>query len=362
MTETTIRAVEQIIERWAPPDTALAGDAVGHQVGARDRIVHAVAVALDASPSQVERAAKEGCGLFVSHHPLIYRALARVDPSEPVGRSVSLLCRHEMALYVAHTNWDVAPGGVNDALASVLGLQEVQPFAAHGARRFIKFVTFVPRADVQRVLDALSDAGAGEIGLYRRCAFFHPGTGTFEPLPGADPAIGEVGRREEVDEYRLETIAPEAFERDLVRALRASHPYEEPAFDILPVRSGPEVYLGRVGELPAPHTPSEFLASVSQRLGCTARWLAAPKEHVTRVAVVGGSGGDLVAHAIAAEADVLLTGEIRHHQIVEAEWRGLGIVDATHAATEQPGVQALADRLESHFAGRMRVLCLPPLA
>ncbi|MEP0767620.1 MAG: Nif3-like dinuclear metal center hexameric protein [Fimbriimonadia bacterium] len=360
MAEVTIREVEQIIGRWAPLDTAVPGDPVGHQVGDRDRVLQAVAVALDASPTQVERAANEGCELLVSHHPLIYRPLSRIDPSDPVGRSVSLLCRHEMALYVAHTNWDVAPGGVNDALASAIGLQNVHSFAAHGARRFIKFVTFVPRPDVQRVLDALSIAGAGQIGLYRRCAFFHLGTGTFEPLPGANPAIGEVGMREEVEEYRLETVAPEAVEGELVRALRASHPYEEPAFDILPVRSGPETFLGRIGDLPAPQTPTEFLASVSQRLTCTPRWLGAAKERVGRIAVVGGSGGDFVGEAAAAGADALLTGELRHHQIVEAYERGLGIVDATHAATEQPGVEALAKRLESHFAGRVRVQCFSP--
>lgn len=360
MAEVTIRDVEQVIERWAPPDTAMPGDPVGHQVGERDRTVHAVAVALDASPTQVQRAASEGCGLLVSHHPLIYRPLSRVDPSDPVGRSVSLLCRNEIALYVAHTNWDMAPGGVNDALAAVLDLRNLQPFAPQGARRFVKFVTFVPRADVQRVLDALSLAGAGEIGLYRRCAFFHPGTGTFEPLPGAKPAIGEVGTREEVEEYRLETVAPEANVRELVRALRESHPYEEPAFDILSVRSGPELFLGRVGDLPSPQKPEAFVALVGQRLGCTARWLGAAKERVGRVAVVGGSGGDLVAEAAAAGADALLTGELRHHQLIEAYERGLGIVDATHAATEQPGVEALARRVESHFAGRVRVHCLAP--
>ena len=357
MSETTVRQVEETIERWAPLDTSVPGDPVGHQVGDRDQVVNGVAVTLDASPTQVQRAASEGCNLLVSHHPLIYRPLVRIDPSDPVGRSIALLCRHEIALYVAHTNWDVATGGVNDALAEALDLRNVRPFAAQGARRFIKFVTFVPRADVQHVLDALSMAGAGEIGLYRRCAFFHAGTGTFEPLPGANPAIGEVGTREEVEEYRLETVAPEAVERELVRALRESHPYEEPAFDVLPVRSGPEVFLGRVGDLAAPQTPSDFVASVSQRLGCAARWLGATKERVARIAVVGGSGGDFVSDAVSVGADALLTGEVRHHQIVEAQERGLGIVDATHAATEQPGVEALAKRLESHFAGRVRVLC-----
>jgi hypothetical protein len=95
-----------------------------------------------------------------------------------------------------------------------------------------KLVVFVPPGALEDVRDAVFAAGAGRIGNYERCSWYTRGTGTFRPLPGADPAAGEVGFEERVAELRLETVFPEERQADVVAALRATHPYEEPAFDI----------------------------------------------------------------------------------------------------------------------------------
>jgi hypothetical protein len=95
-----------------------------------------------------------------------------------------------------------------------------------------KLVVFVPESALEPVRDALFEAGAGRIGDYERCSWYTAGTGTFLGGADADPSIGERGREERVPELRLETVFPAERQREVVAALRAAHPYEEPAFDV----------------------------------------------------------------------------------------------------------------------------------
>jgi hypothetical protein len=101
------------------------------------------------------------------------------------------------------------------------------------ARR--KLVVFVPSEALDAVRDAVFAAGAGRIGEYERCSWYTEGTGTFLGGEGANPTIGERGREERVPEVRLETVYPVDREEEVVRALRETHPYEEPAFDLYPL-------------------------------------------------------------------------------------------------------------------------------
>jgi hypothetical protein len=102
-----------------------------------------------------------------------------------------------------------------------------------------KLVVFVPEEALDAVRDALFGAGAGRIGDYERCSWYTAGTGTFFGGESTDPALGERGREERVSELRLETVYPAEREADVVRALRAAHPYEEPAFDLYPLAAPP---------------------------------------------------------------------------------------------------------------------------
>jgi dinuclear metal center YbgI/SA1388 family protein len=272
-----------------------------------------------------------------------------------IGDLVWRFARAGVALYVAHTNWDAAEGGVNDALAERLGLVNVERFDGEAPQEEVKVVVFVPAEATDRVVDALGKAGAGEIGLYRRCAFYGDGRGTFEPQPGAHPAIGAVGAREVVDEMRLEMRAPKWAVPDVERAIRAAHPYEEPAYDIYPVQTSARQVVGRIGALSAPISVERLAEDVGKRLGSAVRVLGEPTGQVQRVAVVGGAGSDFVRAVKAANADVLVTGEARQHHIHDARFHGVPILEAGHAATELPGVDALARRLAEHFGAGLTV-------
>jgi len=103
-----------------------------------------------------------------------------------------------------------------------------------------KLVVFVPDEALERVRGALFDAGAGRIGAYERCSWYAEGTGTFLAREGTSPAVGAVGEEERLSELRLETVYPVEREAEVIRALRATHPYEEPAFDLYPLLPPPE--------------------------------------------------------------------------------------------------------------------------
>ncbi len=256
----------------------------------------------------------------------------------------------------------MARPGVNDALAALFDLQDTRPLQPVQARdgRLAKLVVFVPREDRARLLDVLASAGAGAIGAYDRCAWWAEGTGTFRPLPGAQPAIGAVDRIEQVVEARLEMVVPRGRTADVLAALRAAHPYEEPAYDLLPMLdvdpSRASKGLGRVGDLPEPTTLGAFLDVAAARLPRTAwgvRSTGDPDRPVRRVAVCGGSGGELAGAAAAAGADVFLTSDGRHHYTADAvAEHDLAVVDAAHWATEWPWLASAADVLRTGLESR----------
>ncbi|MBM4041649.1 MAG: Nif3-like dinuclear metal center hexameric protein [Planctomycetes bacterium] len=343
----TVATVVEALHTIAPPELAEAWDNVGLLVGDPEAPCQRVLVSLDVDAALLRRAAKAGAQLIITHHPPFLSPLRRVAADDPAGRLVLDAARRGIALAAAHTNYDLADGGVNDVLASLLGLQGIEPLARSDRSALAKLVVFTPETDLAPVIQALSDAGAGVIGQYRECTFRTPGTGTFRGLEGANPTIGQVGRREEVPELRLEAVVPLALADRAAAAARAAHSYEEPAIDIYPLAGGRhDVGIGRCGRLPKPMPAARLLRLIKQRLGVpTLHAVGTLRRTVRRVAVLGGSGGKHIADAARRGCDLFLTGDVTHHQALAAEAAGLLVVDATHAGTEQPAIPDLARRL-----------------
>lgn len=332
-----------------PPALAEPWDAVGLVCGDPDAPVSRVLLAVDPVQAVVDQALAGGFDLLVTHHPLYLRGTTSVAATDPKGRVVHALVRGGCGLFVAHTNADKAVGGVSDALAALLGLTGTGPLLPEPAAAD-KLVVFVPLPDLDRVRDAITAAGAGRLGDYDSCTWSTVstvGTGTFRPLPGASPAIGAVGSLEQVPEARLEALVPRASRRTVLEALHAAHPYETPAYDLIPVAGVPDgTGLGRVGDL-APVTVGELTDRVAAVLPATAWGVRAtgdPSQVVRRMAVCGGAGDDLLGAARAAGADAFLTADLRHHPASEAP-EGLVLLDAAHWATEWPWLPLAAAAL-----------------
>jgi dinuclear metal center YbgI/SA1388 family protein len=353
----TLADVVALLHRRYDPRTADGWDRVGLVCGDPDDPVEQVMFAVDPVRAIVDEAISDGVQLLVTHHPLFLSGVHGVAADTYKGQVVHRLIRAGIGLLAAHTNADNARPGVSDAIAAALGLVDLQPLEPldHEPDPIDKYIVFVPVADVEALIDALATAGAGQIGDYDRAAFAAPGTGTFRPLPGATPHIGTVGRIERVEEAMLQMVAPRRLRPRVIGALRAAHPYEEPAFDVIEVASEPSGRGGgRVGVLSEPMSLRAFADLVAHTLPATAAGVRAagdPDQPVRRVAVCGGAGDSMLAAASAAGADVYLTSDLRHHRAGEhREAGGCALVDVAHWAAEWMWLPQAARLLEQDAA------------
>ncbi len=353
----TVGDVAAWLARFAPLHLAAKWDNVGLLAGDPAAPAGVVMTCLTVTPDIAAEAVAGGVRLIVAHHPVLFRGAKALTPDTPDGRVLLPLLRHSVAVYSPHTAFDNCPGGINDGLCARLGLVNVQPLRPAPAARpdtaQVKLVAFVPATDADALADALFAAGAGTIGAYTECSFRTPGTGTFFGGDSANPRVGRKGRREEVEEVRLEVVVPVGRIDAVVAALRATHRYEEPAFDLVPLRSAnivPAGGEGRVGDLPAAETLADLARRVKDRLTANAVQISGdPTRRVTRVAVACGAGGEFLADAVERGTDVLLTGEIRYHDALAATAAGVALILPGHHATERPGVEDLADKLAVAF-------------
>lgn len=340
MTTATLADVVSAIESIYPQRWAVDGDAVGLTVGDLSADVRRVLFAVDPVQEVIDQAIDTRADLLVVHHPLLFRAVSTVATDQPKGRVIHGLISNGVALYVAHTNADSPVYGVSESLAFAVGLDNVAPLEPDRVDPLDKIVSFVPHAQVQRVIDAMAGAGAGALGEYDRCAFLTSGEGTFRPGPLSDPAIGVRGHIEVVPETRIEMIAPRQRRGPVIAALRRAHPYEEPAFDLVEMAGwASERGSGRIGQLRQPVTLREFADDVATALPETAagaRVSGDLSRMVDVVAVAGGSGDFLLDRARASGADVYVTSDLRHHPASEfREHRDApALIDVPHWAAE----------------------------
>jgi dinuclear metal center YbgI/SA1388 family protein len=354
-----VSAVVSWLESFAPPGLAAAWDNVGLLVGDAAGPCDRVLTCLTVTPEVVAEAVAEKVHLIVSHHPVLFRGVKQLSSATPDGRLLLPLLRHGIAVYSPHTAYDNCAGGINDQLCDMLGLTAVRPLRPKPTSLY-KLAVFLPESDLAKVSDAVFAAGAGVIGRYDQCSYRVTGTGTFFPHEGTNPTIGRIGMREEVVEYRLEVILPADKLDAVVAAVRASHSYEEPAFDVYPlvfpksVSDSSKTFAGegRIGDLPSPSTLGALAAKFKTALRANGVQLVAdPAKPVTRVAVACGAAGEFLPDAIAMKADAFLTGELRFHDGLAAQAAGIGVVLPGHYATERPAVEALAAKLAAAFPG-----------
>jgi dinuclear metal center YbgI/SA1388 family protein len=347
----TVADVLGFLEQFAPPDLAADWDNVGLLLGDRAAEVRRVITCLTVTPESAAEAVETGAQLIVTHHPILFRAVKRLTTATAEGRMLLALIRAGVAVYSPHTSFDNTRGGINDSLARRLGLGDVTALRRRDGPRQCKVVVFVPDADLARVSDALFAAGAGQIGQYSQCSFRLAGTGTFFGSDAANPTVGQKGRREDVSEWRLEAVCPEGRVEAVLAALRKAHSYEEPAYDVYTLRpQAAALGEGRLGRLPRPMPLAELARTVQTELKATAVQLVGdPGRAVERVAIVCGAGGEMLSDAVRAQADVLLTGELRFHDYLAAQAQGLALVLPGHYATERCGVEELAERLRQQW-------------
>ena len=325
-------------------------DNCGLLTGNRQLECSGVVVCLDVVEAVVEEAIAKGFNLIVAHHPVIFKGLKKLTGSNYVERLLIKAIQHNIAIYAIHTNLDNIQDGVSGVLAQKLNLINTQVLLPKKGL-LAKLVTFVPVDATQKVLDGIFASGAGSIGNYSECSYSVSGTGTFKPNAQANPAIGTANQLEKVAENRIEIIYPKYLEGRVVAALLATHPYEVPAYDLIPLENkNMEVGSGFVGELEKSMSKEDFMAYLSKTLSLDCiRYTTAFQGEIKKVALCGGSGSFLLRNAIASKADVLITADFKYHDFFDAEDRIL-VCDIGHYESEIHTKELLVNVLTKKFA------------
>lgn len=334
-----IRTLDEI----APLRLAESWDNVGLLAGDAASDVTRAMLTIDFTDAVAQETYATGCELVIAYHPVIFEPIKRlVAPSlvfEAVSRGVSIYC--------PHTALDVAEGGTNDVLGDVLGLTDRRSLRPVNASPWhYKLIVYIPSGQAESVCTAMFEAGAGWIGNYSHCSFRTEGTGTFLGHEGTNPTVGEAGKLEYAKEQRVETIVPAGNLNAVVAAMVKAHPYEEPAFDIVQLTAPPDGKgMGRIGSLPKVPR-QELLEEIKLKLAVQNLLVAGPLDGEVRIAACcAGASGSLINDAIAQKADLLLTGEVRHHDALKAAAAGMTVVCALHSNSERLTLQRLARRL-----------------
>ncbi len=342
----TVHDVIQAMDTIAPPYLAMDGDPIGLHAGNRDASVTTVSISLDASLPALALAERMGADMMLVHHPRFYRGLSTLADDDPSGRRGSALVRSGKAVYSAHTNLDVAPGGTNDLLARAAGLTGTDIVEVIREEAVFKLAVFVPATHIDPVLKAVTGAGAGAIGNYSDCTFRSRGVGTFRPGEGTTPFLGSRGKLEEADEYRLETVFGEYSRDKVLAAMLQAHPYEEVAFDVYPVAGSANRFgFGRVGELETARPLGEFAAHMAKATGSTMTQFSGDRNaKARRVAVWAGAGTNFRALRRSG-ADTVVAGEVGYHEVEAFRDFGMSVVTLGHDFSEELVLKPLAARL-----------------
>jgi dinuclear metal center YbgI/SA1388 family protein len=351
-----ISDVIAVMDQLYPSTAAMDWDVVGLAVGSARVPVTKIFFTVDVTSSIVAEAAEASAELIIAHHPVLLRGINAVTDDHPKGRLVRELVSHDISVFVAHTNADVAVGGVASALADALELIGSRPMLP-AALSLDKIITFVPDDHAEAVIDALATAGAGVLGDYDRCAFVSDGIGTFRPLAGSSPYLGTAGVIETVAERRIEMVMPRRARSAVVQALLKVHPYQTPAYDVIELAESPDadVGLGRIGTLPGELTVgglADLLAAVLPATAGGVR-IGGDLDRVVRtVAVLPGSGDDLLETAHALGADAYVTSDLRHHRASEAlAWPNApALIDISHWAAEWTWLPVVERLLRTELA------------
>ena len=352
----TVRTITSVLAKLAPEELAYDWDNVGLLLGDYSREVKRVLLALEITEEVVTEALEKSCELIITHHPLIFQPLKKINTQHQLGKILQQALVAGLNIYTAHTNLDLAVPGLNDYLAELLGLDKCQPLQIMTEDQNYKLVVFIPREYYHQVKDAIWEAGAGFIGNYSHTSFRSKGTGTFKPLAASDPFLGKRDELTEVEEIRFETIVTERSLQEVIKTMLAAHPYEEVAYDLYPLANqGKQYGLGRIGRLKEKLRLDDYLPLIKAKLALpSVKYVGRRERLIERVAVCSGSGADLIRAASDAGADLYITGDIKYHDAQLAEQIELGLVEAGHYETEI----IVRDFLNNYLTGKLSDVAL----
>lgn len=344
-----ISEIATALENFAPLNLQESYDNAGLIIGSPADEVNGAIIALDVTEEVIDEAIQQNCNLIIAHHPLIFKGIKKIGSKHPVERMVTRCIKNDLAVYAAHTNLDNVEFGVNKMICDKIGLTQTSILAPK-SQLLRKLVAFCPEDHARKVREAMFAAGAGHIGNYDNCSFNSTGQGSFRALEGAKPFVGNLNSIHFEKEVRIETVFPVYRQAETLKALTLSHPYEEVAYDIYPIENEfNKVGAGMIGNLDQPVKTIDFLNNLKELFGVKClRHTRIISEKVQSVAVCGGSGSFLTGAAIARQADIFITGDVKYHEFFDADGKIL-IADIGHFESEQFTTEVIKNILSEKF-------------
>jgi len=340
-----LRKVVGFFEEFFPSSLALPEDRIGLQVQAKDT-AEKVLVALELNPQVMRKATEYACDLLYLHHPPLWEPLEKLSCENPLFVMLEKLYAQGISVLAHHTNLDIASCGIADQWLKLLALQgNTRPLLRVTPPKRYKLVTFVPPTHLDAILEALFKEGAGTIGSYKDCAFFTSGTGTFFPEKDAHPFIGKPGQRESVEEVRVEVEVSHSKLYRVLETLTEVHPYEQPVVDVYPLVSPwKDLGLGRIVMLPVPLSGEELEERISRLL--VPFEFKEKARDFQKIALCPGSGRKLVPRVIEEQADLLVTGDLTHHEIATLHLFGIAYLCVPHGPAERRALREIVPLLK----------------
>ncbi|MBV7440421.1 Nif3-like dinuclear metal center hexameric protein [Weeksellaceae bacterium TAE3-ERU29] len=345
-----IKEIIQALEKWAPTQYAEDFDNVGLQLGNAENEIYKALVAFEITDEVIQEAIDNKAGLIICFHPLIFNGLKSITGKNRVEQIVIKAIQNNIAIYAIHTNLDAQLNGVNGRIAKELGLKNTQILIPNEDILY-KLIFFVPKADADKVKDALFNAEIGKIGNYSECSFNSEGIGTFKPIENANPTLGEIGKQHQEAELKVEILVKKHQLSSAISIMKQEHPYEEVAYDVIPLNNNDQTTgMGQVGELQEPMTDAEFLRYLKSKIPTeVVRHSKLLNKEIKKVAILGGSGAFAINAAKSARADVLVTADLKYHDFFLAENQIL-LCDVGHYESEQFNKFHITDYLSEIFS------------
>ncbi len=344
-----IKDIINFLETIAPVSLQEDYDNTGLIIGNANNICTSVLISLDCTEAIVQEALDKKCNLIIAHHPIVFKGLKKINGNNYVERTIIKAIKNDIAIYAIHTNLDNVITGVNGKIAEMIGLQNVQILSPK-KDVLKKLVVFSPKANAQKLTDALFAAGAGNIGNYSECSFSTEGIGTFKPGENSNPQTGKINIRTILNEVKIEVIYPGWLEQKILRIMKDNHPYEEVAHDIYNLNNTHQnIGSGIIGDLAIPIDESELLTQIANIFKVKViKHTSLLEKKCKKIAICGGAGSFLIPIAKAAGADVYITADVKYHEFFDADNHIL-LADIGHFESEQFTIDLLFNLLRDKF-------------
>lgn len=345
----TVNQIVDALNAFAPPKLAESWDNVGLMIGSKKQVVDKVLCALDVNLEVIDEAIREGAQIIVTHHPLLFKPISSIDYETPMGKMIQKLIKHDIAVFSMHTNFDIVAGGINDYLAEKIGLTHTMPLEVTSSKTLQKLAVYVPRTHYEQVRETLIRFNTCTIGQYTGCTFSSEGIGSFVPMEGSNPYVGEADQLEIVDEVKLECMIESDSLNAIIKEIKKVHPYEEIAYDVYNLEHmRVEEGIGRVGDC-EPIAIEHLIQKLKNIFNIPyVRLVAKENKMISRIALCSGSGGSFIG-AAAKKADLYITGDVSFHQGQEALSKNLVVIDVGHYASENIAMKLIESYLSNYF-------------